>query len=273
MTKTSKLTPFWEASLEIIQQNYPGVQFSYLEEVFTNSRLDLESFIKEVESGRPLDYIAQTRHFAGYDFFVDERVLIPRYETELLYEMSLEEISKHTASKIKMIEVGVGSGCLGLSIMASSSKEIDFTATDISSDAINVFQLNLDQIKKEFKLGHTIKIVQVDRLESINKEQFDLIISNPPYIKTLADKDSVHKTTYKHEPHLALFIDDLTYEQWFSEFFEQVWDCLVDGGCFMMEGHEEHLQSQADSLSRDNWSHVEVKQDLTRRNRFLVLRK
>lgn len=273
MTKTSKLAEFFEENSRHIQQIYPGIQLAYLEDALISSELSLEEFILEVNSGRPIDYIAKCRHFAGYDFYVDERVLIPRFETELLFEMSLNEIQNIKEQKIKMIEVGVGSGCLGLSVLASSFKAIDFIATDISSEALEVFKINRDKLFSEFITKHKIQTVETDRLHSMSYGEYHLIISNPPYIKTESDKEKVHATTIKYEPHLALFIDDDTYEQWFSSFFEQVWNCLIDGGCFMMEGHEDHLQLQANNLSRDKWSHIEVKQDLTGRDRFLVLRK
>ena len=274
-----KLNEFWKQNSERLVESYPGLKYFYLEESFQLSNLGLDEFIQKLETGIPLEYLSQTRHFAGYDFYVDQRVLIPRFETEILYEMALNYIQKRDQNPVKVAEVGVGSGCLSLSILASSQKPIQLLASDISMDALSVFRINLhtleDQLEHNFK-NHQIQMVQADRLDSseFQNQRWDLIISNPPYIKTDADEHKVHRNTLMFEPKLALFIDDETYEQWFRTFFEQVWVCLNDTGCFMMEGHEDHLQAlKTLAQSLFEWSGAEVKQDFTHRDRFLVLKK
>ena len=207
MTKTSNIFKLWEESFELIQENYPGLKYKYFENVYHASQLSFEKFSEVIKQGKPLDYISQQRNFVGYDFYVDERVLIPRFETELLYEMALAEIKSNVRPCFKLAEVGVGSGCLGLSILADSPCLIEFTATDISQEATEVFHINHDLIQKEFSYKHRINVVQTDRLNSIKCNHFDLIVSNPPYIKSIADRGKVHITTLNFEPHIALFID------------------------------------------------------------------
>ena len=176
---------------------------------------------------------------------------------------------------IKCTEGGVGSGCISLSILASIRKPLDWLATDISQDAVDVFEINAQQLSDHIS-HHQLEVKIMDRLLGItdNSHCYDLVLSNPPYIKTEVDKNKVHKGTYNFEPHLALFLPDDTYEQWFREFFEQVSVCLNEGGCFMMEGHEDHLEDLLELAEKTcSWSSCEIIKDLTRRQRFLVLRK
>lgn len=274
-----KLYEFWKQNSKRLQESYPGLQYPYLEESFQLASLSHDEFVDKLHLGIPLEYISKTRHFAGYDFYVDNRVLIPRFETEILYEMGLNYIHQLDKNDIHLAEVGVGSGCLCLSILASSKKSIKLLASDISMDALDVFKINLhtleDQLEHNFK-NHQIQMVEADRLDSpeFKNHKFDLIISNPPYIKRESDEHKVHTNTLKYEPELALFLNDKTYEQWFRELFEQVWVCLSDTGCFMMEGHEDHLQAlKTLATSLFEWTKAEVVQDFTHRDRFLVLKK
>ena len=98
---------------------------------------------------------------------------------------------------------------------------------------------------------------------------FDLIVSNPPYIKAKADRLKVHSQVEKFEPHLALFLKDEEYDSWFKEFFNEVFDKLKPGGIFWMEGHEDHLQELAKMAQDTGFVDVKIDQDLTNRDRFL----
>lgn len=273
-----RLESYWQEHEDLLKSCYAGVNKSYFIDIFKESGLSLEDFLSQIKNKRPLDYIAKKRNFVGYDFFVDERVLIPRFETELLYELALKEMKNKVINderNFQLAEVGVGSGCLGLSLLMDSSRRIDFWAGDISSDALDVFCVNLKKYHKVIQPNHNITVNLSDRLTEATHLSFDLIISNPPYIKKKLDADKVHHTTLSHEPGLALFIEDEAYDQWFSDLFSQVYGCLEPDGVFIMEGHEDHLQHLLDieRVSDRIWSDLFISKDLTRRDRFLTLRK
>lgn len=121
-------------------------------------------------AGEPLDYVLGESEFCGVKLYVDGRVLIPRFETEILANLAVEEIGD---KKSRVLDLCTGSGCISAVIAKSTDAEI--VAADISSDALEVAQKNLD--------GMGVTLVKSDMFENIDGK-FDLIVTNPPYIRT-----------------------------------------------------------------------------------------
>lgn len=144
----------------------------------------------------PLQYIINRQEFMGLEFYVDENVLIPQPDTEILVEEVID-ISKRECKK-NILDLCTGSGAIGISI-ANSISECNITLSDISKDALEVAKENCINHKVEDR----VNIIQSDLFENIDKNsKFDIIVSNPPYIKT-----DVIKTLDKevqNEPILAL---------------------------------------------------------------------
>lgn len=234
---------------------------------------DWEGFKASLERGVPLEYISHTAYFYKAEFFVDERVLIPRSETELLVERAVNWINKHPSHDLKVCEVGVGSGAISLScLMDIKNKRIDLTATDISEEALLVFDYNAFLLNFRYSKKHTLQSFKADRLKGIS-DKFDLILSNPPYIMEEKDRALVHQQVLEFEPHLALFLKDDSYFEWFTEFFKMVDGSLNSGGTFLMEGHESHLSDLKDMVDKQGWGHSTVLKDLTGAIRFLEVNK
>ena len=104
-------------------------------------------------------------------------------------------------------------------------------------------------------------------------QDFHVIVSNPPYIKQNADRKNVHPQVAKWEPSPALYLEDKSYQDWFRELFRQVRSSLVKGGVFFMEGHENHLKELKHlAASMGGFTSINIKDDYTSRNRFLILR-
>lgn len=233
----------------------------------------LECFRQLLIDGVPLQYISKRAYFYNSEFYVDERVLIPRNETELLVERAIKEIEAFPRELVKVAEVGVGPGTIALSLLQEiNNKVVEYTATDISSGALDVFKLN--QFKLNFKIDprHKVECIETDRLRNISGT-FDIILSNPPYIKAKQDRSLVHHQVLLHEPHVALFLEDDEYEDWFMDFFKQVHDRLNEKGLFLMEGHESHLSELVKKCEKVFNKEGEVLKDLTGRERFLLIRK
>jgi release factor glutamine methyltransferase len=232
-------------------------------------------FFSNLELGIPLEYITGRAYFYRSEFKVTPDVLIPRSETETLVEMAvkeLNELAKEVEGALSFIDVGTGSGIIPISILQEMNHSTNGIATDISKEALAIAKENAFNLRFTWSPNNPLWFVQTDRLEGIEKE-FHLIVSNPPYIKRNLDKELVHEQVREFEPGLALWIDDNEYDQWFEKFFSQAYNRLFEGGVFLMEGHENHLDSLCLVGERCGFKKCEVLEDLTGRKRFLVMRK
>ena len=172
-----------------------------LEEDIDESKVEIiKIMIDKRKSSYPLQYILGEREFWGMDFKVSEGVLIPRQDTEILIEETLKKLkdNKHK-SNLKGFEIGVGSGIISITLL----KEIEtltMIGVDINDKAIELTKANA--LKHE--VNDRLCILNSNLFEKINKEnQFDFIISNPPYIETKVI-DSLQEDIKQHEPKLAL---------------------------------------------------------------------
>ena len=179
---------------ELLQKN-PLELLNYLDEVIPQDKADL--YKKEVlalEAGKPLQYVLGHVNFYGNNFYIDERVLIPRFETEELVENTILYLNKYLSKPIDLIDLGTGSGVIGLTL----AKKISTTSVDlvdISKEALEVCQINCHNF------GIEANLIESDFFTNINKK-YDLIISNPPYIKT---NEEIEEIVKNNEPSLALY--------------------------------------------------------------------
>ncbi len=232
-------------------------------------------FFSSLELGIPLEYITGRAYFYRSEFKVSPDVLIPRSETESLVEMALKELgtwAKKTDETLKFIDVGTGSGIIPISILQELNRPANAYATDISMEALNVAKENAFNLRFTWSPKSSLNFIQTDRLEGV-KENFHIIVTNPPYIKREADKDMVHEQVREFEPGLALWLDDKEYDEWFLKFFTQAHHLLMEEGVFLMEGHENHLDNLSKVGEKCGFKNVEVQNDLTGRKRFLIMRK
>ena len=148
--------------------------------------------IDEIIKGKPVQYIIGNVDFYGYIINVNENVLIPRFETERLVELTIEKIND-MHKKVSILDIGTGSGCIAITLKKEVDCEVD--AIDISDEALN--------IAKENAKNNDVKITfyKSNILRNVSKK-FDVIISNPPY---LTEEDEVMDIVKNNEPHLALY--------------------------------------------------------------------
>ena len=171
---------------------------TYLNEKVPNEQAELyKKEILALEEGKPLQYVIGHVNFYGNKFFVDERVLIPRFETEELVENTIIYIKKFFTEPVEIIDLGCGSGAIGLSLEKKvSTKTVDLV--DISNEALEVTHINCE------KLNSKANIIQSNFFNNIEKK-YDVIISNPPYIET---NEEIEEIVKNNEPHLALYGGD-----------------------------------------------------------------
>lgn len=151
--------------------------------------------IKSLKENKPLQYVIGNVNFYGNKFLVNENVLIPRFETEELVENTLKYIDQIFKTKdLKVIDLGTGSGCIGITLK-KKIPSLDVTLLDISPKALEVAKENAKN------LDAVVTIKENDMLKNIT-EKYDIIISNPPYIKT---DEQIEDIVKNNEPHLALY--------------------------------------------------------------------
>ena len=172
-------------------------EIQYLEKYIKENNLDkdyYESCLKELEKGRPVQYIIGNVNFYGNIIKVNENVLIPRYETELLCEKIIKKLN--TKEKLDIIDLGTGSGCIAITI----KKEIDcnMDALDISKEALEVAKENAKDNNVE------INFINAD-MTTYKDKKYDVIISNPPYISY---DEEIMDIVKNNEPHEALYAED-----------------------------------------------------------------
>ncbi len=172
----------------------------------------LQLYTNQLLQHRPVQYVLQKAWFAGMKFYVDENVLIPRPETDELVEevvvgWQLKDDSLNHSSfstnNLLILDIGSGSGCIPIALKKKLPKAV-ITSVDVSEKALQVAQKNADT------LGFEVNFKLLDFLEENNWQQlsmFDIIVSNPPYIKQ-SESDAMHRNVIAYEPPLALFVAD-----------------------------------------------------------------
>lgn len=145
---------------------------------------------------KPIQYLIGYSSFYGYDFTVNENVLIPRYETEELVENILYRYDTHfSGKKVDVCDLATGSGCIAITL-ALEEPNMNVVASDISFEALEVAKINSN------KLGANVEFLQGDMLKPFEGRKFDIFVSNPPYIPENEDVMSLVKD---NEPNIALF--------------------------------------------------------------------
>lgn len=162
----------------------------------------MNSWIGELKQGRPWQYITGKAPFFGHDFFVDESVLIPRQETEELVDWIIRDQKK--SGKISILDIGTGSGCIPITL-AKKLPQAKVYACDISKAALETARRNASE------LNAAVDFFEADALSTQDftgqNEQYDIIVSNPPYIAEEESTGMIKQVT-AHEPHVALFVPD-----------------------------------------------------------------
>ena len=214
--------------------------------------------LNKIIEGVPIQYITKKQEFMGLDFFVDENVLIPQPDTEILVEEVLK-ISKLYNKKINILDLCTGSGAIAVSL-SKYIKDVNIIATDISKNAIEIAEKNAIKNNIENK----IKFVVSDMFKNI-ENKFDIIVSNPPYIET-KEIEKLSKEV-KNEPIIALDggNDGIKYYKIIADNYNKF---LNIGGYLLLEiGY-----NQGESVSK-LFKNSEIKKDLSGNNRVILVKK
>lgn len=171
----------------------------YLKKYLKENNLDETNLIKyqkELLNNRPIQYIVGNVNFYGNIIEVNEDVLIPRYETEFLVEKTISHAKKYFPQKIDILDLGTGSGCIAITLKKHLKSNID--ALDISNKALSIARKNAQ--------NNNVKINFLNKdIATYQEKQYDLIISNPPYI---SEEEEIMDLVKNNEPHIALYAKD-----------------------------------------------------------------
>jgi release factor glutamine methyltransferase len=206
-------------------------------------------YLNERLKGKPTQYITHRQEFFGRDFFVDERVLIPRPETEHLVEAAATWLA--TRPEMRILDVGTGSGAIALSIALEANREV--FASDISTDALQVAERN--------RRTHNapVRFFACDLLTAVQIGSIDLLVSNPPYVPG-EDAANMQREVRDWEPHVALFAGETGFEI-YRHLTAQAALVVRRGGRLLMELGYRSLDGVREMLS-PSWVDIEVISDL-----------
>ena len=245
---------------ELLELN-PLELLNHLDDIVSEEKSSLyKEECQAVKEGKPIQYVIGNVNFYGETYDINENVLIPRFETEELVENTIKYIKRFFTEPVDIIDLGCGSGVIGLTLEKKvSTKSVDLI--DISPKALSVTYKNC------VKHSSTANIINSDMFEKVEKK-YDVIISNPPYIKTTEEIEEIVK---ENEPHLALYAgeDGLDcYKKILENINSHMKDrCLVafEIGYTQAEDIKDLVYKNLENVS------VEVKKDMSGKDRMLFI--
>ena len=222
----------------------------------------MDDIIKRVNTFEPIQYILGKTWFYEHEIFVNENVLIPRPETEELVEKAI------SLSPKSVLDLGTGSGCIAIST-ALGLKHAKVFAIDISENALDVAKKNNENLKANVN----IQKADILNFESpFGKRKFDLILSNPPYVKE-NEMPEMRSNVLNFEPHLALFVSNNDPLIFYKKIAEIGQAFLEDKGHILVEINSYLGQETCDVFTNAGYSKVELIQDFFEKDRMVLAKK
>ncbi len=232
-----------------------------------NVQADVENkFLEQIEkrsSHMPIAYITKQKEFMALCLYVDERVLIPRNDTEILVENAIEIIKRSKKEELEILDLCCGSGCIGISL-AYACPNTHVTLSDISNDALQVAKINTEM----YDLSKRIDMISSDLFENLPQKRYDIITANPPYITTdeLTDLDT---DILLYEPPLALSGGDDGLD-FYRQILQKVDDYLNHKGYLIFEiGHLQGKQVK-DLMLEYGFTDVQIILDYAQNDRVVL---
>lgn len=229
----------------------------YLEKYLPKDKL--KEGLKKLEKGMPVQYIVGHVNFYGNILKVNKNVLIPRFETEILVEKTIEYAKKTFNKKINILDIGTGSGAIAITLKKKLDAEVD--AIDISEKAL--------EVAKENAINNNVKInfFKSDIFENVNKK-YDIIISNPPYI---AETEEIEEIVKNNEPHIALYAKKEGLE-FYEKILKETNKFIKSPGLIAFEiGMNQGKQITSIANKYLKYEEIKIDKDLTGKNRYIFI--
>lgn len=273
-TITTTLQPLYDAreaaaiakSYMLERLSWPAYELSLRGEETLDEAVQhlLMEDLPQLKLGRPLQYVLGVAYFYDLSFQVNEQVLIPRPETEELVQRIL--MDAQSGNDLSIWDIGTGSGCIAVTLAKHLSQARVF-ASDISTGALDVAARNARALAAD------VTFAQHDMTDSEHLpfvgQQFDVIVSNPPYIPA-AVRAEMHVNVTEHEPATALFVPDNRPLLFYEALAIIGTHCLKPGGRIYMETYENFHQEMIELFTQYNYIKVESIEDINGRRRMFV---
>ena len=218
----------------------------------------LDNTIERLKKAEPIQYILGQTEFCDLTFNVNPSVLIPRPETSELVKWILEENKKEQTN---ILDIGTGSGCIAISL-AKMLPNAQVTAWDISPRAIETAESN------NILNGTKVTFVEQDIFTASEAATYDIIVSNPPYIKEV-EKTNMQRNVLEWEPSIALFVPDNDPLLFYREIARKGVQLLKDGGKLYFEINREHGEDTCNMLAEYGYTNIELRKDFADNDRMI----
>lgn len=270
------LKQIWEETSKRLEKVYDrreadNIAYLLLEDVFDVKRVDilaqetkelsydkLEGLVGRLLKSEPIQYVTGIADFYGRKFHLSPGVLIPRPETEELCELIIRE---NEVVRPKILDVGVGSGCIIITLAAELDGDV--FGIDVSNKAIEIASNNAE------RLGVSSTFLISDILqEELPENHLDILVSNPPYIP-LHDQKDMRENVLMYEPEVSLFVPDEDPILFYKRIANCGINCLKNGGRLYFEIHENFGNQVKDYLNETGYADVNIHQDMQGKDRMI----
>ncbi|PVY38228.1 peptide chain release factor N(5)-glutamine methyltransferase [Pontibacter virosus] len=247
---------------QVLQKSRMQLSLSQQEELNPEQEEQVQQAVERLKKQEPVQYVLGTAHFFGLDLQVDERVLIPRPETEELVDLVVREHSGR--SGLQVLDICTGSGCIPLALAAHLQADRVY-GLEVSEGALKVARANA----REQKLPVAWLEQDVfEPIQGIAPRSLDIITSNPPYVKE-QEKALMRPNVLAFEPHLALFVPDEDPLRFYRRIAEVGTELLKKGGRLYFEINEQYGGEVQTLLLEAGFTQAQVVQDLFGKDRIV----
>ncbi|SHI48255.1 peptide chain release factor N(5)-glutamine methyltransferase [Flavobacterium haoranii] len=249
------------------------IDFSLKPDFEIQNIAEWETIISDLKQEKPIQYILGEAWFYGLPFKVNENTLIPRSETEELVEWIIESQKYVTSSGVErtILDIGTGTGCIPISLK-TNLPEAEVFAIDISEEALEVAKFNAKQneVQVNFIQSDILKVEDLLslRAESRSLPKFDVIVSNPPYVRNL-EKVEIKKNVLEYEPHLALFVEDNDALLFYRKIAQLALQALKPSGFLFFEINQYLGKETVEMLIQLGYQNIELRKDLKGNDRMI----
>lgn len=224
---------------------------------------NLNHSINRLSKGEPIQYILGKAWFMEMELMVNSHTLIPRPETEELVVALIKYLQATQKENIQILEIGAGSGCIAIALGKNYPKA-NITGVDISIEALDIAKRNAIEMGVQVQ-WEEINFLDITLWHKLGT--FDIIISNPPYIRR-TEAATMHTNVLAYEPHTALFVEDKDPLIFYKAIYDFSKTHLKDGGAIFLETNEQLAIATAEIFNKDY--RIEIKKDMQEKERMVM---
>ncbi|MBX0335087.1 peptide chain release factor N(5)-glutamine methyltransferase [Pontibacter sp. HSC-14F20] len=246
----------------VLRKSRMQLSLAQQEELNPEQEEQVRQAVERLKKQEPVQYVLGTAHFYGLDLQVDERVLIPRPETEELVDLVVREHSGRIG--LRVLDICTGSGCISLALAANLQADRVY-GLEVSEGAMKVARANARQQKLPVAW---LEQDVFEPIQGIAPHSLDIITSNPPYVKE-QEKSLMRANVLEFEPHLALFVPDEDPLRYYRRIAEVGAGLLKKGGRLYFEINEQYGEEVRQLLLQAGFTQAQVVQDLFGKDRIV----